>query len=123
MRRTTVVLTLLAIALPQAAWTQEALVRKGQEAYAKQQCAMCHSVAGKGNPKGALDGVGSKWTAAEIREWIVNWKEMAAKHNATRKPPMKDYSALAKADVDALVAYLQTLKQTSGKKERPALER
>jgi hypothetical protein len=35
---------------------------------------------------------------------------MAAKHKATRKPPMKDYSALAKADVDALVAYLQTLK-------------
>jgi mono/diheme cytochrome c family protein len=117
MRRTTIVLTLLAIALPQAAWTQEALVRKGQDVYAKQQCAMCHSVAGKGNPKGALDGVGSKWTAAEIREWIVNWKEMATKHNATRKPPMKDYSALAKADVDALVAYLQTLKQPSAKTE------
>lgn len=123
MMRTIVGLTLLVIALPQAAWTQEPLVRKGQDVYAKQQCAMCHSVAGKGNPKGALDGVGSKWTAAEIREWIVNWKEMAAKHNATRKPPMKDYSALAKADVDALVAYLQTLKQTSGKNERPALER
>ncbi len=110
MRRTIVGLTLLAIALPQTAWTQEALVRKGQDVYAKQQCTMCHSVAGKGNPKGALDGVGSKWTAAEIREWIVNWKEMAAKHQVTRKPPMLDYSKLPKADVDALIAYLQTLK-------------
>ncbi len=116
MRRTTVVLTFLAIALPQTVWTQDALVRKGQDVYAKQQCTMCHSVAGKGNPKGALDGVGSKWTAAEIREWIVNWKEMAAKHNATRKPPMNDFSGLAKADVDALVAYLQTLKRPGQKK-------
>jgi mono/diheme cytochrome c family protein len=123
MKRTTLVLALFAVALPQTAWTQEALVRKGQEVYAKQKCSLCHSVAGKGNPKGALDEVGSKWTAAEIREWIVNWKEMATKHNATRKPPMTDFSKLAKADVDALVAYLQTLKKASAKVERPALER
>ena len=35
---------------------------------------------------------------------------MAEKHNATRKPPMRDFSALPAADVDALVAYLQTLR-------------
>jgi hypothetical protein len=71
---------------------------------------MCHSIAGKGNPKGALDGVAGTYTAAELREWLVSPKQMSAKTNATRKPPMKDFSGLPKADIDALVAYLQTLK-------------
>jgi len=83
---------------------------KGQEVFAAQKCSMCHSVAGKGNPKGSLDGIAKKFKPAELREWIVNAKVMAEKHNATRKPPMKDFSSLPAADVDALVAYLQTLK-------------
>ena len=85
-------------------------VAKGQQVFAAQKCSICHAVAGKGNPKGSLDGVGKKYKAAELREWIVNAKAMAEKHNATRKPPMKDFASLPAADVDALVAYLQTLK-------------
>ncbi|HSL23745.1 MAG TPA: cytochrome c [Vicinamibacterales bacterium] len=96
--------------VPQLASAQDALAKKGQEVYTARKCTMCHSVAGKGNPRGSLDGVAGKRTAAELRQWIVNWKEMAAKHNATRKPPMPDYSKLPKEDVDALVAFLQTLK-------------
>ena len=115
MRRTIVVLTFLALALSRIAWAQEALVKKGQEVFAKQNCSLCHSVAGKGNAKGALDSVGSKWKAEEIRQWITNAKEMAAKHKATRQPPMKDFSTLPKGDVDALVAYLLTLKGSSGR--------
>ncbi len=85
-------------------------VETGQQVFAAQKCSLCHSVAGKGNAKGSLDGVATKFKAAELREWIVNAKVMAEKHNATRKPPMKDFSSLPAADVDALVAYLQTLK-------------
>jgi mono/diheme cytochrome c family protein len=103
-------LALLVLAYAQGASAQDALVQKGQQVYAAKNCSMCHSIAGKGNPKGSLDGVGSKWKAEEIREWIVNWKEMAAKHQATRKPAMTDFSKLPKGDLDALVAYLQTLK-------------
>lgn len=110
MSRTMLVWALCWLACPQDAWAQDAVVQKGQQVFAAQKCSMCHAVAGKGNPKGALDGVGAKWKADEIRLWIVNSKEMAAKHQATRKPPMKDFSGLPKADVDALVAYLQTLK-------------
>ncbi len=110
MKTTIVAFVLCTWLLPATAGAQD-LVKKGQEVYAAQKCVLCHSIAGKGNPKGSLDGVGSKWNADEIREWIVNWKAMAAKHNATRKPPMKDFSALPKADVDGLVAYLQTLKK------------
>ncbi len=110
MSRTILLVALLGLAAPRAAAANDALAQKGQQVYAANHCSMCHSVAGKGNPKGSLDGVGAKFTADELREWIVNWKVMAEKHHATRKPPMMDFSKLPKGDVDALVAYLQTLK-------------
>ena len=52
----------------------------------------------------------AKLKADEIREWIVDAKGMTAKTKATRKPEMKAY-ALPKDDVDALVAYMVTLKK------------
>ena len=51
-------------------------VAKGAAVYAAQKCSMCHALDGKGMAKGPLDGVGSKLTADEIREWIVNPVEM-----------------------------------------------
>ena len=83
---------------------------KGEKVFADQKCSLCHSVAGKGNAKGALDEVGSQLSAAEIREWITDAKGMTAKTKPTRKPEMKAYT-LPKDDVDALVAYLSTLKK------------
>jgi len=83
---------------------------KGEQVFTAQKCSLCHSIAGKGNAKGPLDGVGSKLTADEIRSWIVDAKGMTAKTKATRKPDMKSY-ALPKDDVDALVAYLSSLKK------------
>jgi mono/diheme cytochrome c family protein len=83
----------------------------GEKVFAAQKCSLCHSIAGKGNKLGPLDGVGSKLTAEEIRNWIVDPAAMATKHKATRKPPMKPVASLTKADVDALVDYLQTLKK------------
>jgi mono/diheme cytochrome c family protein len=82
----------------------------GKKVYADQKCSVCHSVAGVGNKKGPLDKAGSKLSAEDIRSWITDAPAMAAKAKADRKPPMKAYSTLAKADVDALVAYLQSLK-------------
>ncbi|MGE5242834.1 MAG: c-type cytochrome [Betaproteobacteria bacterium] len=84
---------------------------KGEQVYAAQKCSLCHSIGDKGNKKGPLDGVGSKLKAEEIRQWIVDAKGMTAKTNATRKPGMKSYDKLSKEDVDALVAYMQTLKK------------
>jgi mono/diheme cytochrome c family protein len=110
MSRTILMLALCGLAFPRVAVAQDSLVQKGQQVFADQKCSMCHAVAGKGNSKGALDSVGGKWKADEIRQWITSSKEMAAKHQATRKPVMKDFSGLPKGDVDALVGYLQTLK-------------
>ena len=86
-------------------------IKKGEQVYAAQKCAMCHSVAGKGQTKGPLDGVGSKLTADEIRQWIVNPADMTKKHNATRKPPMRAYPNLPKEDLDALVAFMASKKK------------
>jgi len=91
-----------------AATAQDAA--KGEQVYAAQKCALCHSIGDKGNKKGPLDGVGAKLSADELRKWIVDAKGMTAKTSAPRKPEMKNY-ALPKEDVDALVAYMATLKK------------
>jgi mono/diheme cytochrome c family protein len=88
-----------------------ALVQRGQKVFTDQKCTICHSIAGVGNKKGPLDTVGSTHLADEIRGWITNAPEMAAKAKADRKPAMKAFANLDKADVDALVAYLATLKK------------
>jgi mono/diheme cytochrome c family protein len=96
----------------QPARAEEAVtVEAGMKVYAAQKCGMCHSIEGKGSKKGVLDGVGTRLTGDEIRQWIVNATEMTKKTNATRKPLMKNYAHLPKADVDALVGYLQALKK------------
>lgn len=89
----------------------QALIEKGQKLYATSKCQNCHSVAGKGNKKGPLDEVGSKLSADEIRQWLISPKEMTAKTKSTRKPPMTSYAKLSKEDIEALVAYMQSLKK------------
>jgi mono/diheme cytochrome c family protein len=108
---------LLAIALaaiaasPAAAGQDPPAVKRGQEVFAAQKCGVCHAVAGKGGKASPLDGVGAKLSADEIREWITNPTEMTAKTKSTKKPPMPNkYASLPAADIDALVAYMQSLK-------------
>jgi mono/diheme cytochrome c family protein len=97
------------IAAPAAAQAQ-VQVERGMKVFGEQKCSMCHSIAGKGNPKGVLNDVGARLSEAEIREWLSDPDAMRKKHNAERKPPMKSYKTLSKDDLDGLVAYLQTLK-------------
>ena len=102
----------LAWSAPRAiAGQDDAQVKRGQEVYTAQKCQMCHSVGGKGNKTNALDGVGAKLSADDIRKWITHPDEMTAQTKSTKKPPMpKKYDKLPPADIDALVAYLQSLK-------------
>jgi mono/diheme cytochrome c family protein len=98
-------------ATPLAAAGQDAAqVKKGEEVYTAQKCSMCHAIAGKGNKQNPLDGVGKKLTADDIRQWIVTPTEMTAKTKSTKKPPMPaKYGKLPKEEIDALVAYMQSL--------------
>jgi mono/diheme cytochrome c family protein len=100
------------LAFAGVASAQDPKIAKGKKVFADQKCSMCHSIAGKGNAKGSLDDVGSKLTADEIRQWIVDPVAMAAKAKADRKPPMPaKFASLPKNDLDALVAYLSSLKK------------
>jgi cytochrome c2 len=80
-------------------------VEKGKEVFKAQKCQMCHSIEGVGNKKTPLDGVGAKLKADDIRKWIVAPQEM--------KPDVKkkSFKDLPKADLDALVGYLVSLKK------------
>ena len=100
----------LVAGVPRAARAQDAAA-KGAEVYAAQKCSTCHSIAGKGGKSSPLDGVGAKLSADDIRQWIVDPVAMAKKSNSTKKPPMpKKYDKLPAADIDGLVAYMQSLK-------------
>jgi len=99
---------LLAAPMGMVAYAQGA---DGAAVFAAQKCSLCHALDGKGNAKGALDDVGSKLTADEIRQWILNPVDMAAKASATRKPAMKAFATLPKADLDALVGFLAAKKK------------
>ena len=105
-----IVTILFAVAAPASAQNQ-ALVEKGMKLYVEQKCSVCHSVAGKGNPKGALDNIGATLSADEIRQWLTNPQQMREKMHAERKPAMKSSATLSKEDIEALVAYVQTLKK------------
>ena len=106
----TIVFT-LGCAMAASAGQDAAQVKKGQAVYTAQKCQMCHAIAGKGGKSSPLDGVGGKLSAEDTRQWITHPKEAAAKAKSTKKPPMPaKYGGLPAADLDALVAYMQSLK-------------
>jgi cytochrome c2 len=99
------------VLLPGAAVSQEQ-AEKGMQIFTAQKCNVCHSIAGKGKKNGPLDDVGSRMSAADIRQWINDPIAMAAKREpkSTRKPPMKK-KPLPADDVEALVVLLSSLKK------------
>lgn len=108
-------LTMVAVAFSTAMMPTTAAAgqdaKRGEEVYTAQKCQGCHNIGGKGYKTNTLDGVGKKLSADDIRAWIVTPKAMATKTKATGKPPMPErYAKLPAADIDALVAYMQSLK-------------
>ena len=86
-----------------------ALIKKGQDVYAAQKCSICHSIAGQGSKANPLDGVGAK-PADELRAWIADPVAMTKKTQSKKKPAMPKNAKLSAGDIDALVAYMQSLK-------------
>jgi mono/diheme cytochrome c family protein len=87
----------------QSAPGQPGPVARGQQVYAEQKCQSCHSIAGVGNPRYPLDGVGSRLSDDDIRKWIVTPREM------NPRVIKRGFDKLPKGDLDALVAYMKTL--------------
>ena len=90
------------------------LAGEGKKLYATYKCDKCHQIDGRGSKKGPLDGVGTKLTAADLKKWLTSPTEMEAK--LEKKPKGTDAMSYAlktkgiePAEIDALVAYMQTL--------------
>lgn len=109
MLRAVIFFAILSVACAASAAAQDAKTQ-GAKVFADQKCALCHSVGGKGNAKGPMEEALSQLSDDEIRAWITDAKGMTEKTKATRKPPMKEFK-LPKRDVDALVAYLSSMKK------------
>jgi mono/diheme cytochrome c family protein len=99
-----VVLTSMVSMFALVVLAQDAAVEEGKKIYTAQKCQVCHSIAGVGNKKSPLDGVGKKLSAEDIKKWIVSPKEMKS------DTKMKAYPNLPAKELDALVAYLASLK-------------
>ena len=116
MRHVFVTLVALAIATPVVAAQapDAAKVAAGQKAYEAQKCGTCHAIKGQGGKlASALDGVGGKLSAADIKKWLTD--PAAMEKNLKEKPKMLMSTAmkskkLTDADVDALTAYMMSLK-------------
>lgn len=91
-----------------------AKVAAGQKAYDTQKCSTCHAIKGQGGKLStALDGVGAKLPAADVKKWLTSPAEMEAKLKDKPKMLMSTYlksHKLTDADVEALTAYMMSLK-------------
>jgi mono/diheme cytochrome c family protein len=92
------------------AFAQDVKVAKGATLFESNKCTICHALAGKGNVKHPLDGVGSRLDAATVKLWLTDSKAAEAKTGKKAMPPMKSFATLPAEDIDALVAYVMSLK-------------
>lgn len=97
-----------------AAQAPDAKVAAGQKIYDTEKCNTCHQIKGVGGKLStALDTVGSKFSEADIRKWLTTPAAMEAKLPKKPAMPMSTYlksHKLVDADVDALTAYMLSLK-------------
>jgi cytochrome c2 len=87
-----------------AAFSSDSVVDRGKDVFAAQKCALCHSIAGIGGMKMALDGIGAKLNAEDIRKWVRTPKQMKS------TTMMKSYPNLPDKDLNDLTAFLLSLK-------------
>ena len=83
----------------------------GRRIYEREKCATCHQIEKRGNSRYPLDGVARRLTPEQLRRWLTDPADMEAalpRMPALRMSTMK--YRLNRQELDALVAYLETLK-------------
>ena len=99
---------LIAWAVP--ALAQDPRIARGATLFESNKCTICHAVAGKGNAKHPLDGAGARLDADIVKLWLTDSKAAEAKTGKKASPPMKSFASLPQEDIDALVAFVLSLK-------------
>lgn len=82
-----------------------ARVARGRDLFREVGCTGCHVAEGVGSRRIPLDGVGSRLSADTLRAWVVDPRSVDP---SVRKPA---YDDLPEEEVDALVAYMLSLKE------------
>ena len=85
-------------------------IEAGRQVYKQQACARCHSIAGKGNSRNPLDGVGTRRTADELRNWMIGADTIQGSVPESVFKLKKTYRGLSDHDLDTLVIYMQSLR-------------
>lgn len=101
------------------------IIAKGKEQWELQECYNCHKLFGSGGKKRGpvLDNIGSLMTPEALREKIFNPKSWKAegfdKQYEKGKMPDKYRDLMFEEEINALVAFLATLKDTSVETPKP----
>ena len=102
------------------------LVALGKEQYDLQECYNCHKIGGKGAVKKrgpVLDNIGSLMKPEEMKEKLMNPRSWMAdgfeKEYNKKLMPDKYKELMSDAEIDALVSYLATLKDSSVETPKP----
>lgn len=101
------------------------LVALGKEQWELQECYNCHKLFGQGGKKRGpeLDNIGNLMTPEALREKILNPKSWKAegfdKQYKKGKMPNKYKDLMFDEEIDALVAFLATLKDASVNTPKP----
>jgi mono/diheme cytochrome c family protein len=85
-------------------------VARGRAIFEDQACARCHTAEGRGNPRLPLDDVGARRSAEALREWVIGEGDAREALSATVRRAKERYREVPTADLDALVAYLSSLR-------------
>lgn len=78
----------------------------GATVYHDQRCSACHALAGTGNPRYPLDGVGNRRDAGELRDWIVGTGTAAASLPGPVLRRKERYREMPPDEMAALIEFL-----------------
>jgi hypothetical protein len=101
------------------------IIARGKEQYDLQECYNCHKLFGQGGKKRGpvLDNIGNLMTPEQLKEKIIDPKSWKAegfdKQYEKGKMPDKYKDLMFPQEIDALVAFLATLKNPSVETPKP----
>lgn len=87
------------------------LVQAGRAVYLAQGCTLCHAIAGTGNPRYPLDGVGDRHSLQDLRNWTLGLGAAQGVLPARAVRIKTDYRLLPADELDALMGYLASLRR------------